>query len=466
MKTKIPNKIRIRRSVIEQIKNTVGQRQPETGGALGGNRNSGEITEYFFDEGAYVSGVEYRPNRDAVNTAIRNWPSADFVGIVHSHPRGVPFPSGMDISSAISLFSNPGNDNLRYSAIPIVQSSATGPFSMTMFVVDRSDHELHEIPITILDEKKTQESPNECFSRISSSVNLERLADTHALCIGCGGSAEFITDLARSGFGRFCLIDPDRYEHANLATQACFRSDVGTPKVESIAARIQQINADADVHPMHCSLDDLSDDALSELISETTLVLGMTDSFHAQARTNQIALKWGIPSLCAQVYRGGYAAEVTFTHPETTLACHRCILSSRYDAFLKKGIKNHATSEGSQYVATPTVNSLKLWTTLALAHHGSGHSFWGDKLAELGNRNLALIQLDPNVDESLGIRAFKNAYNHPNAFTGNILWREQFPENPTTGYNYSCPDCGGTGNLKARGENIPDTKIIPTCPES
>jgi ThiF family len=172
--------------------------------------------------------------------------------------------------------------------------------------------------------------------------------------IGTGGAATFCEDFAHAGVGEQVLIDPDTVAEPNLATQRVYRRDIGRPKVDSIAERIRDINPNARVIARQASRDDLSDAAFEHLAKEpighsrrkpaTTLIGGFTDSFAAQARVNRLALQSGWPSLCAQVYREGRGAEITFTVPGVTPACHRCILRCRYEAYLEEEFQNDVTS--------------------------------------------------------------------------------------------------------------------------
>ena len=40
------------------------------------------------------------------------------------------------------------------------------------------------------------------------------------------------------------------------------------------------------------------------------------------------------------------------------------------------------------------------------------------------------------------------------------VWLPQEPESLTTGYDYECPDCGGTGNLLDAKDTFEDTRNI------
>src|SRR5947209_20282406 len=86
---------------------------------------------------------------------------------------------------------------------------------------------------------------NSIFQRVETAYDLKRMQGSRIISIGCGGAASFLEDLARCGIGEFVLIDPDIVEESNIATQQTYLADIGSPKVDCIAARLMQINPDA-----------------------------------------------------------------------------------------------------------------------------------------------------------------------------------------------------------------------------
>lgn len=149
---------------------------------------------------------------------------------------------------------------------------------------------------------------------------------------------------------------------------------------------------------------------------------------------------------------------MTFIHPDVTPACGRCILSSRYRAYLEEGFQNNVTSDGTPIFATTRLNALKGFIALAILHHGTDHPRWGGLLERIGNRNLLQIRMDPD----LGLKAFEKAFGGGDTariFFDETVWLPQSPENPQNGYA-ACPDCGGTGNLRDAIGTFADTRIM------
>ncbi|MBI5836497.1 MAG: ThiF family adenylyltransferase [Candidatus Eisenbacteria bacterium] len=304
----------------------------------------------------------------------------------------------------------------------------------------------------------------ETFTRVTGAYDLLTLAYSRVIAVGLGGGAGMVEDLARTGVGHFVLIDPDRIEESNLATQQTYRRDVGRPKVEALAGRLRDLNPAAEVLRYPCRLDEIDDREFERFAFKQSsahwpytrpLILGMTDSFAAQARVNRLSLQFDIASLCAQVYAEGRGAEVTFTCPGTTPACHRCILQSRYEAYLVRGFKNDVTSDGAPIFATTALNALKGFIALALLHHHSHHPRWGGLVARIGNRNLIQLRLDPDL--TLGVFQRVLAGDPQRVLFFDSVW---LPQDPVPG----CPDCGGTGDLRQARGRLDDTRqMLPAA---
>lgn len=310
------------------------------------------------------------------------------------------------------------------------------------------------------------------FNRVQDVYDLSLMRTSRIIAIGAGGAADWLEAMARTGIGQFVMIDPDVVSETNLATQQTYRKDIGRPKVDCIAERIRDINPTARIIALQKSLDDLDDEEIRRLaldpingqVPGRTLICGLTDNFFAQARVNRIALQFGLPSLCAQVYREGRGAEITFTYPGVTPGCHRCVLSSRYRYFLEQEQENDVTSHGTPIFATTRLNAIKGFLTLALLHHGSRHPRWGSMLSRIGKRNLVQLRMDPDFAETLGMKVFDCVFekaDRDKLFFDEVVWLPQDQECPQTGY-HACPDCGGTGDLRDAIGKFTDTKLIPS----
>jgi proteasome lid subunit RPN8/RPN11 len=100
----VPKQVRMGPQVFASICETIGTRPAETGGILGGNRQTGEVTHFFFDESpTHKTSVLYEPNTARLNDVKRNqWKPQGiaYLGSIHSHPPSYRRPSSGDEVSA------------------------------------------------------------------------------------------------------------------------------------------------------------------------------------------------------------------------------------------------------------------------------------------------------------------------------------------------------------------------------
>ena len=101
----------------------------------------------------------------------------------------------------------------------------------------------------------------ERFKRITALLGndaMAKLRDATVMVVGCGAVGSFaIEALARSGVGHIVLVDFDVVEDSNINRQIfALSSTVGQAKVGVAAARIRDINPDADVIAINAFFDD------------------------------------------------------------------------------------------------------------------------------------------------------------------------------------------------------------------
>ena len=84
-----------------------------------------------------------------------------------------------------------------------------------------------------------------------------RLTRAHVLVLGLGGVGSYVVEcLARAGIGELTVVDSDVISLSNLNRQLlALSSTVGLPKAQAAAARIQEINPSAVVHPIQGTYD-------------------------------------------------------------------------------------------------------------------------------------------------------------------------------------------------------------------
>jgi hypothetical protein len=475
----------ITQNVVDSIAATVGSFPAERGGILGGYPRTGVVTHFHFDLSSRQTGATYSPNAQHLTELLqKHWNPRGIrlLGFVHSHP-----PSFRQLSTGDKVYAErilAVNDEMKELYLPLVMSAAdSGCFELLPFGVTRSGE--RKVTVEAMKLMVTASVSNGVFERVSEAYDLEWLKRCRVIAVGAGGANQWLNSLARTGVGEIVVVDPDKVELKNIGTQHVYLSDVGQYKVQVVASRLRDINAEARVWPIPASLEEIDDETFARLAMapwdqiedrewrlhaaedrsgpRRTLLCGLTDNFEAQARVNRLALQFGIPSLSAQVYREGRAAEITFTMPGVTPACQRCALRNRYEHFLQRGFKNNVTSNGTPIWSTDRLNALKGEIAMAILHHGTGHSRYGHLLDRIGNRNLIQVRMDPDLAETLGLTVFDRTFagaDRTRLLTDEAVWLPQEPDRPENNYP-RCPDCGGTGDLRRAIGRFQDTRVMP-----
>ena len=478
-KNKNPRTITIKSHILDEIRQTIGSLPAESGGILGSNDGGRTITHYYFDRTATTTSGTYTPDTDAINKVIEGWEKngIQFVGFIHSHPGHHSAPSSEDHRYGIRIMNAMDMKGCFFMPIVNVSNPPEGNIEIHPYVINQS-RRLRKQPI-ILEQNCDKpfgppppppvvRLPEDAFARIKTLYPLDVLKRKQIICIGCGGTRQFIEDLARSGAGNFVLIDGDTVSATNLATQHVYVSEIGRFKVDALRDRILNINPEANVTVAPSFLDDAISDADFESIvgdsltqnPKDILICGCTDNFYAQARAAALAMKYGTPYLAGQLYQGGMAAEVYFSYPGVTnSSCPRCSLVSRYMAYAN-GYKNDVTSDGSPIFSTVRVNSIKGQIALMLLlYHEDATCTYNDMLDQVADRNFVMLRMSPLADISLNIGVFQEALNLGSGlcFFDETVWIPQAPNDGENGYPV-CPMCGGSGDLLKLKGKIRDTR--------
>ena len=327
---------------------------------------------------------------------------------------------------------------------------------------------LRSQPASIAAKQATNEPTPELFARIQSELPSDILKRKLVIGIGAGSGRGFYEGLARCGVGNFLFMDHDYAEDVNIATQHSTVSEIGNRKVNALKDRILDINPQSNVTAVSLKLDDyLSDEGFESLIGERLiahptdiLICGLTDSFRAQARTANLAMKYGTPYLAAQLYAGGEGGEVYFSYPGVTNnSCPRCTLGSRYDAY-EAGFQNNVTSNSSDFFSSLRMNSIEGKIALMLLmYHEDKHSRYSNMLDLVADRNFVQVRMSPFAGEHLGLHVFDRVITPDYSFFDETVWIPQVPNNEANGFK-TCPLCGGTGDLLALKGSIKDTREV------
>ncbi|MCI4345719.1 MAG: molybdopterin-synthase adenylyltransferase MoeB [Thermoplasmata archaeon] len=148
-----------------------------------------------------------------------------------------------------------------------------------------------------------------------------KLLDAKVLLVGAGGlGAPAALYLAAAGVGTLGIVDFDVVDRSNLQRQVLYsEADVGRPKVEVAAGRLEGLNPDVTVvqHPVHLERENARD-----ILGRYDLVLDGTDNFATRYLVNDAAVLLGRPNVQASIYRFEGQASVFDARRGP---CYRCL---------------------------------------------------------------------------------------------------------------------------------------------
>lgn len=283
-------------------------------------------------------------------------------------------------------------------------------------------------------------------TRIAPALDVERMRRSHVAIIGNGGSADLAMNLVRSGLGAVTLVDPDTVSAVNLVRQNFLPLDIGQPKPMALAGHLRRINRDIRVTPLPHDITTMPDELCDRHFRDADLFISTTDRFAAQARVNELALRFRKPAIWPGIYEGGLGGEVIFWYPG--LPCYRCLVPGRYRAQAAASAERRSLdppSDGTTIWDDSYIDSIAGMVAIGLLTRGAPDRF-GRLIDRLGDRNFLRVKIDPDyklggrdiVREELGI---------PGSIDTAFAWNASALRDPAGGKD-DCPDCERFRNIK------------------
>lgn len=133
------------------------------------------------------------------------------------------------------------------------------------------------------------------LERLMGRDAVSRLVSAHVCIVGVGGVGSWtVESLARSGVGKFTLIDMDDVCVTNINRQIhAVTESIGKPKIHVLAARVQSINPDCKVVPVY---EFLTEGNAARLIpQDATYVVDATDRMSVKAAILAHSRDRGLP---------------------------------------------------------------------------------------------------------------------------------------------------------------------------
>lgn len=181
------------------------------------------------------------------------------------------------------------------------------------------------------------------FSRNSGLIETDWMDDQCAVICGCGSVGSGIAlQLARSGVGRFILVDTDCVEIHNICRHQCSLSDVGRYKVDAVAERIAQINPQAQIKKFYQRIQDVSRTQYEEWITpEKAIFIGTCDNRLGDACACDLAYEFGVPFAALGFMTRAWAGEIYTCLPERNDICYRCAFKIQIENSIAEERRNH-----------------------------------------------------------------------------------------------------------------------------
>jgi adenylyltransferase/sulfurtransferase len=148
----------------------------------------------------------------------------------------------------------------------------------------------------------------------------EKLKQSKVVVAGSGGlGSSVLIYLAAAGVGKIRIIDKDTVELSNLNRQILHpHQNIDAKKVESARERLESLNPDITIEPIHA---DISENNVSDLVEDYPII-DATDNLETRFLLNRVAVKNNLPLFHGAVY--GFDGRVTTIIPGRT-ACMKCL---------------------------------------------------------------------------------------------------------------------------------------------
>jgi len=241
----------------------------------------------------------------------------DLYGYFHpSTNQVVVLPSDISVAGSINLSRGPGSPGLQAR-----QVDGGWQFSVSGRPCEARPYDL-EVDLT---------------SRHSGLLETAAMRQSGVILCGCGSVGSLAAlDLARSGVGRFLLVDDDILSIENLCRHQCSIADVGRYKVDAVADRIRQINPYAEVITASCALEHLDPAVVAEFCQDISLFLACADSRRADRYGARLAVALQQPFLSIGLWERAFAGELFFWQPSRSLPCYSCAFAGLDPAFMAR----------------------------------------------------------------------------------------------------------------------------------
>jgi hypothetical protein len=167
------------------------------------------------------------------------------------------------------------------------------------------------------------------FSRNTGILESEFMLDKSVLIAGCGSVGSLVAlELARSGVGKFLLVDSDILSYHNLCRHQCGIADVGKYKVDAVEERILQINSTAKILKHVGIIETVTKEVFEEFCNTDTLIIGCADNREGDLYANNKAKSFKCSFMSIGFMKRAFAGEI-FYSLYNSAPCYNCLYEAR-----------------------------------------------------------------------------------------------------------------------------------------
>ena len=156
------------------------------------------------------------------------------------------------------------------------------------------------------------------FSRNTGILESDIMLKKGVIIIGCGSVGSLVAlELARSGVGRFFLVDSDILGYHNICRHQCGIQDVGKFKTTAVKERILQINPTAVVETSSKLIQEVSLDLIGPFCNPDTIIVGCADNREGDLYADTFLAKpYKMPFISIGCWERAFAGEIFYCLPE------------------------------------------------------------------------------------------------------------------------------------------------------
>ena len=198
--------------------------------------------------------------------------------------------------------------------------------ALTLKLVDSKRDLEHYVRIEPYDETVN------LFSRNKGLLESENMLGKRIVLVGCGSVGSFAAmEFARSGVGKFVLVDTDTLEIHNICRHQCGFDDLGRYKVNAVKDKILNINPKAEVITFKLPIQRIPDSEILPLLGKDTLIYGGGDNRGSSAYACELAVNTGSAFVAASCWTRAFAGEIFYWIPDKDMPCYTCAFKEMID---------------------------------------------------------------------------------------------------------------------------------------